>query len=438
MTKTPSQPSTSAGGAEEVVNSDEGDQQIRGADDAPGVCVAQSLEEATAALQNVEPATVELILDGAVLPREALDELSAHVTASKTLETLTFDMVGLGMQGTPAVGQAVAGCVKLQTLKLRFAGLGAPGAKLLLENLGTRCSLTSLDLTGNCLGSRGAGHIAKGLPCFTALSELNLCGNHAGHRGAGQLVPALLEFPILKKLGMSSNDLRLAGTTEFCHLLEHGRCALTSLDLSANEIADAGAELVASALSRNPNSKLEHLSLSDNSIHDNAIKRMAEAIQANQGLLSHLDLSANSVSDQGVSLLLPALDQNAILTHLDLSSNNITMDYAKVLEPRLAKNRRLLVLTVIIEETSEPHLDADHISLSCISMNGNCLASLETSPTEAFMSLQMRVAELANVDVPSLRLIMPDGHILTAATGEVPVSEVLFVNNMPEPTSAQT
>ena len=125
----------------------------------------------------------------------------------------------------------------------------------------------------------------------------------------------LIEIKGTRKLYL--NNISDAGTS-LAQALHHNS-TLNTLDLSRNNISDAGATALAQALHHN--STLERLDLSSNNISDAGATALAQALHHNS-TLKELDLSHNNISDVGATDLAQALRHNSTLRKLELYHND--------------------------------------------------------------------------------------------------------------------
>ena len=109
---------------------------------------------------------------------------------------------------------------------------------------------------------------------------------------------------------------------------------LTYLDLSNNNIGDAGATALATAL--HTNISLTALSLYNNNIGDAGATALATALHTNTSLTT-LDLRYNNIGAAGVNTLMIALQTNTILRLLRLGVSPVPVD----LLPLLQRNQYL-------------------------------------------------------------------------------------------------
>lgn len=112
-----------------------------------------------------------------------------------------------------------------------------------------------------------------------------------------------------------------------------------TLYLEQNKLGDTEALLVAQALSGHQ--ALCFLGLGDNTIGDEGIRAIAEAVSRTRAPLTNLGLSNNAVGDAGACLLAGALEKSESLEVLDLRGNKIGPDGAARLSEALERCPRL-------------------------------------------------------------------------------------------------
>ena len=100
-----------------------------------------------------------------------------------------------------------------------------------------------------------------------------------------------------------------------------GREVVTTLDLKTNLVGRGGAQLLANCFAKSK--QLTKLDLSENNIGDAGCESLAQGLLHPQGCLVHLDLGGNKISVAGVASIASRLPEAAHLTVLGLSFNSL-------------------------------------------------------------------------------------------------------------------
>ncbi|XP_007574829.2 NACHT, LRR and PYD domains-containing protein 12-like [Poecilia formosa] len=134
------------------------------------------------------------------------------------------------------------------------------------------------------------------------LKELDLSYNNLGDAGVGQLAVGL------ESTNCSLETLRLSGcklTWRGCDTLAaiiSSQCSLRELDVSNNDLMDSGLQSLSGGL-ENPQCKLETLRISGCQVTEEGCHYLVTALNVNPSHLRELDLSYNNPGHTGVSLL---------------------------------------------------------------------------------------------------------------------------------------
>ncbi|KAI4881454.1 hypothetical protein NFI96_009613, partial [Prochilodus magdalenae] len=258
-------------------------------------------------------------------------------------------------------------------VELLSPGLGGPNCKL--ENLSSESSkLTFLDLSSNPIQDRGVELLSAGLESpnceleklsseSSKLTFLDLSSNPIQDRGV-ELLSAGLESPNCKLEKLRERSLlsvtRFSGVfRDFlrfhsyvyrllydCKITEVGCVALTSalksnpshlidLDLSENEVGDAGVEKLSDLLKCNFG-KQQKLKLRKCCITEKGYLALATALKSNSSShLLELDLRENDPGDKGVEMI---TDPKCKLKTLRLNGNGITEESCAALASALHSN----------------------------------------------------------------------------------------------------
>ena len=171
--------------------------------------------------------------------------------------------------------------------------------KLLMETLhGSDCHIKRLNLSHNSIGKRGNAveQISKLLCNNQSIQHLDLSHNCLGHNHMSS-EGGLYNNRTLLELNLSSNNLRDAGV----------RIIMTAIDSFSNSM-----------------SILEKLYLSRNSIRCNGAKSIKNVLGENRNLsLKTLDLSYNAIGIDGSDHLRNTLRFNHTLKEVNLSGNKL-------------------------------------------------------------------------------------------------------------------
>ena len=190
------------------------------------------------------------------------------------------------------------------------------GVRSLAEMLRVNTTLKDLNLLHNYFYDDGVAALGEALRVNATLTRLVLSNNPAGDNGAASLAAALLVNTGLKDLQLRGTSIGLAGATALAEALMVNR-TLTSVDLGFNEdIRNAGAVKFAHMLE--DNSTLRSLDLSACNINDLGANAIGQALQDNTALTS-LDLSYNKLTDECLASIAAAMTRaNATLLNLNL------------------------------------------------------------------------------------------------------------------------
>ncbi|XP_067092276.1 protein NLRC3-like [Osmerus mordax] len=191
----------------------------------------------------------------------------------------------------------------LTELDLNYNNLGDSGMKLLSAGLGNPlCKLETLRLSGCHITEEGCASLGSALKLTSFLRQLDLSNNDLKDASM-KLLSAGLGNPLCKLQTLRLSD---------CHITEEGCDSLGSvlkstsflrqLDLSNNDLKDAGMKLLSAGLG-NPLCKLETLRLSGCLVTEESCAFLASALRSNPFHLRELDLSYNHPGEKGLKLL---------------------------------------------------------------------------------------------------------------------------------------
>jgi Ran GTPase-activating protein (RanGAP) involved in mRNA processing and transport len=298
-----------------------------------------------------------LVLDACRLGPGGMTGLARGLASNTSLRTLSAINNGGGLEAAAALAQALPHNNSLQELFLSYNHFGDTGLELLCESLASNQGVAVLRVADNNAGERALLALAAALAVNHSLVSLDVSGNAAvslaacaalgrslalntrlerivcrvARIGAPQmsaLVDGMLKCGVrrnrsLRGLNLAGNDLGAEGAEALARLLCNDRVDLECIDLSGNEVGDAGMLHLSKGLEYN--TRLLRLRLCNNSIGPVGAARLGQALACCQttSMLEMLDLSGNMLSDEGVIRLCEGLRNNRHLKKLSLANNAV-------------------------------------------------------------------------------------------------------------------
>lgn len=154
---------------------------------------------------------------------------------------------------------------------------------------------------------------------------------------------ALLPNRSLLKINLQKTDLSDRVVEKLCKYLEQEDIALADLDISKNQVSDAGLKNLSAAL--HTNRSLMYLNASSNKIKDEGLEAFVELLKVN-ATLAEVALGSNIISNDGIAVLAQFLPHNSTLRHLDLSRNSFNDTGFDVFADALSQNSGLVFLDI--------------------------------------------------------------------------------------------
>lgn len=257
---------------------------------------------------------------GHAISAAALHRLGHAIACSGStpLRALAVGDASMGDAGVIALCRGLGVNHPLQTVDLSYKNMTATGFGSVLETVGQSSTLTHLNLSRNpAIGSSPrmiTDDDARGTPFFENLVELDLSDCQLTSEFASWFFP-LLENNVEQTLLLSNNPLKADG------LRALNNCSISTLDVSNCQLGDEGMKVLALFESL---PRIVSLDLSKNNISEAGIRSLVSCFTNNNRdtfCLQHLDLSQNPISEQGVCWLVEQglACQNQSLHSLDLS-----------------------------------------------------------------------------------------------------------------------
>uniref|UniRef100_A0A8C2ECN6 Si:dkey-126g1.7 n=1 Tax=Cyprinus carpio TaxID=7962 RepID=A0A8C2ECN6_CYPCA len=139
------------------------------------------------------------------------------------------------------------------------------------------------------------------------LRELDLSSNELTDAGMRLLSPVLRNHSNIMKLDLSQCGLTMACCDSLAAALEEKSSSLRELNLGVNNLQDLGIEILCAGL-ENPHCQLDTLGLSNCGVTGEGCTILASALRSKHSLLRELDLSENNLTDSAVRPLSVLLD----------------------------------------------------------------------------------------------------------------------------------
>ncbi len=158
----------------------------------------------------------------------------------------------------------------------------------------------------------------RGLTGSNSIEEVRLMYNDFGVEGARSMVPFLQNASNLTSLNFTKNNIGSEGFNLLwralrdspIEMLSCGGCGIESIEIDGDHVPK----------------NLTKLFVYDNMINTDDCYELAKLLQGGHSMLKRLDLEYNSIDDEGITVLANALQSNTSLQNLELRGNKICVE----------------------------------------------------------------------------------------------------------------
>ncbi|XP_057227458.1 ribonuclease inhibitor isoform X1 [Malurus melanocephalus] len=209
-----------------------------------------------------------------------------------------------------------------KTIRMDDCNLSSSNCEDLCSIINTNPSLTELKLNNNELGDAGVEHLCKGLLTPScSLQKLWLQNCNLTSASCETLCSVLCAQPSLTELHVGDNRLGTTGVRVLCQGMMNPNCKLQKLQLEYCELTADIVEALNAALQSKPT--LKELSLSNNTLGDNAVKQLCQGLVDSSCNLELLHLENCGITSDSCMEISTVLKNKPSLMDLSVGDNKI-------------------------------------------------------------------------------------------------------------------
>ncbi|XP_036420108.1 ribonuclease inhibitor-like isoform X4 [Colossoma macropomum] len=250
--------------------------------------------------------------------------LQTENSSVKELDLSNNDLQDAGVEKLSA-GLKSSHC-KLEIIRLTVCKLSTQSCYTLQSVLQTETScLKELDLSNNDLYDSGVEELSAGLKSsHCKLEKLRLAVCKLSAESCNTLQSVLqTETSCLKELDLSNNDLQDAGVEKLSAGLKSSHCKLEIIRLAVCELSIHSCNTLQSVL-QTETSCLKELDLSNNDLQDSGVEKLSAGLKSSHCKLEIIRLAACKLSAESCNTLQSVLQtETSCLKEIDLSNNDL-------------------------------------------------------------------------------------------------------------------
>lgn len=182
-------------------------------------------------------------------------------------------------------------------------------------------ALTELSLSSNELGDAGAHLVLQGLPPAGKIQKLSLQNCNLTEAGCGPLSGVLRSLPSLRELDLSYNQLQDAGLRLLCEGLMDPQCHIEKLQLEYSNLTADSCEALAAVVRAKP--ELKDLGVSNNDIGEAGARMLCRGLADSTCPLESLRLESCGLTAANCADLSAIVAAKPSLSELHLGNNKL-------------------------------------------------------------------------------------------------------------------
>ena len=252
---------------------------------------------------------------------------------AKNLEDLDLHDFSIGDSYAQALSIALQASATIATINLQSNRLSDKSMKALSDFLCANRHVHTIDLSHNTVTSKGI-RLFDPVLHFSAstLTELHLAANSLRDRGIQQLCTSLKGNSVLKLLDVSKNNVSDAGATALGILLSTSSCEIRELCISWNNMRSQGAHMLLTGVEKNK--RLRTIDLSWNGMGSGLNEPLVVELLCHvltKSKLLHVNVARNSFTHEALEKIHDAMLSSKHLVSLHMepktSSEISLVDY---------------------------------------------------------------------------------------------------------------
>ncbi|XP_067276519.1 NLR family, CARD domain containing 5 [Pseudorasbora parva] len=277
--------------------------------------------------ENVSPDLQSISFDGCDIEGQHLTPLTLPIQKCLALQDLKFSQLKVDQKGAEFFSAVIPYLLNLKSLTLDLKGAAEDEVETLFEALPNTPAFESLSLSQLVLSDHGAAKFGRALQSVPNLKSLNMsqCSGWTTARGR-DLVKGLVQCVSLVEIRLDSVVLDGEGITilaqGFSRLASLRILSLNNIRVETSENGMNGTGILCLLASFKGFKQMEEIELDSWRMEDCGTNELVKYLPSWTKLLK-LSLSDNSISDQAGEKLLTALSRCRALQKLQLSKNQL-------------------------------------------------------------------------------------------------------------------